>query len=113
MAGEIRNAMAELRVCRADLTTAMLTEIATVKDEIAATKADGMEAMKLPRAELEQTKAEIREIRAEFAQSSNGDPNPGPLPGQVNGSQKVSVVSSADEAKAKIDAVVQSAEKKT
>ena len=86
MAGEIRNAMAQLRAAKDKMTADMLAEIGSVHAEVEATHADGLEAMKLPRAELEQTKQEIREIRAEFAPQSNGDPNPGPLPGQHDGS---------------------------
>jgi hypothetical protein len=79
MAGEIRDAMAQLRVARATMVSDMLKEIGVVVDEVKATHVDGLEAMKLPRAELAATKQEIREIRAEFAPTSNGGP-PGPLP---------------------------------
>lgn len=79
MAGEIRGAMAKLRSARESMVSDMLKEINSVQDDLTATHADGLEAMKLPRAELEQTKQEIREIRAEFAPSSNGGPI-GPLP---------------------------------
>lgn len=93
MTGEIRDAMSKLRASKAAMIDGMLKEIASVQDEITATHADGLDAMRLPRAELEATKQEISEIRAEFAPKSNGDPNPGPLPGQHDGSQRLSVVS--------------------
>lgn len=96
MPGEIRDAMAKLRASKQAMTDAMLKEIASVQDEVVATHADGLEAMKLPRAELEQTKAEIREIRAEFAPSSNGGPK-GPLPGSEGNSQTQSAQAALQE----------------
>lgn len=89
MAGEIRNAMAQLRAAKDKMTSDMLAAINSVHAEIQATHADGLEAMKLPRAELDATKQEIREIRAEFAPQSNGAPA-GPLPDRPNGSQQPS-----------------------
>lgn len=81
MAGEIRDAMAKLKASRETMVSDMLKEIASVHGDVEATRADGLDAMKLPRAELEATKQEIREIRAEFAPASNGGPA-GPLPDQ-------------------------------
>lgn len=80
MAGEIREAMAKLRAAKTAMIDDMLCQIDSVHAQIKATHDDGREAMKLPLAELEQTQAEIREIRAEFAPKSNGGPK-GPLPG--------------------------------
>lgn len=90
MAGEIRAAMDQLRASRQTMTADMLKEIAAVQAEVKATHTDGLEAMKLPRAELEATRQEIREIRAEFAPSSNGGPV-GPLPDTPNVSAPPSV----------------------
>lgn len=84
MAGEIRDAMAILRARKARMIDDMLTEIASVHRAIEDTHADGMDALALPRAELEATKQEIREIRVEFAPQSNGGPA-GPLPGSGGG----------------------------
>lgn len=92
MAGEIRDAMAKLRAAKGDMIAGMLKEIDAVTSDVAATKADGLEAMKLPRAELESTRQEIREIRAEFAPTSNGGPA-GPLPDLPQGSSLESVKS--------------------
>jgi hypothetical protein len=102
MPGEIRSAMAKLRAAKEGMVADMLKEIDSVQSEVEATRADGIEAMKLPRAELEATKQEIREIRAEFAPSSNGGPA-GPLPGTHNGSSAPLTNGAQD----------QSAEKKT
>ena len=85
MPGEIRTAMAKLRASKETMISDMLKEIDSVQSEVEATHADGMDALKLQRAELDATRQEIREIRAEFAPSSNGGPS-GPLPGQLNGS---------------------------
>jgi hypothetical protein len=92
MAGEIRAKMAALKAAKEKMLTDMGAEIDAVAQEVAATRADGLDAMKLPRAELESTKAEIREIRAEFATATNGGP-PGPLPGSPAASPPQSVVS--------------------
>lgn len=99
MAGEIRNAMAGLRAAKETMIADMLKEIESVQGEVAATHADGLDALKLPRAELEATKQEIREIRKEFAPSTNGDPHPGPLPDQPKGSQLPSAHSETEEKK--------------
>lgn len=92
MAGEIRTAMAQLRAAKEKMTADMLAEIKSVHEEVEATRADGLDAMKLPRAELESTKQEVREIRAEFAPQSNGGPL-GPLPDRLSGSQQPSAES--------------------
>lgn len=89
MAGEIRTAMSRLRDAKAKMITEMVKEIDAVQGEIKSAHADGIEAMKLPRAELQATKQEILEIRAEFAQTSNGGPH-GPLPGTPTGLEKPS-----------------------
>jgi len=81
MAGEIRDAMTKLRSARAKMVAEMAAEIGNVTQEVSAVHADGLEALKLPRAELEAHKQEIREIREEFATLSNGGPA-GPLPGE-------------------------------
>jgi hypothetical protein len=78
MAGEIRKKMEELRAARTRMVADISAEIDSVTVEVHATRADGLEAAKLPRAELELTKKEIRDIRAEFAPTTNGPP-PGPL----------------------------------
>jgi len=76
MTGEIRDAMAKLRAAKEGMVADMLKEIGDVQSEVEATRTDGMDAMKLPRAELEKTKEEIREIRAEFAPTTNAPPLP-------------------------------------
>lgn len=80
MAGEIRAKMEELRRARLAMVAGISKEIDAVKEEVRETHVDGLDAMKLPRAELDATRQEIREIRAEFAPASNGGP-PGPLSG--------------------------------
>ena len=60
----------------------------TTSAELAVPRADGLEAMKLPRAELDATKEEIREIRAEFAPATNGAPA-GPLPDSVDSAKSL------------------------
>jgi hypothetical protein len=92
MAGEIRARMEALRAARAKMVAEMSAEIDAVTKEVATAHADGLEAMKLPRAELDATKAEIREIRAEFSTASNGGPA-GPLPGSPVTSSAPSAVS--------------------
>lgn len=89
MAGEIRKAMAGLRTAKQGMVDSLLKEIEAVQAEIAATHTDGLDAMQLPRAELEATKQEIREIRAEFAPQTNGGPA-GPLPDAPKGSPQPS-----------------------
>lgn len=79
MAGEIRAKMAELRAARTKLVSDLTTEIDGVITDIGTVRADGLEATKLPRAELDSIRQEVREIHAEFAPSTNGPP-PGPLP---------------------------------
>lgn len=80
MPGEIRESMAALRAAKQKMITDIQAEIASITDEVHATKSDALDALQLPRAELDATKQEIREIRQDFAQASNGGP-PGPLPG--------------------------------
>lgn len=80
MAGEIREKMAALRAAKEKLVTDLASEIDGVMKDIVATKADGLEALKLPRAAVDAYKKEIQEIRDEFAPVTNGAP-PGPLPG--------------------------------
>lgn len=94
MAGEIRAKMEELRKARIAMVAGISKEIDAVKEEVLETHVDGLDAMKLPRAELDATRQEIREIREEFAVSSNGGP-PGPLPGTGAASPKPSVTSEA------------------
>lgn len=79
MAGEIRESMAALRAAKQKMITDIKAEIAAITDDVHATKSDALDALQLPRAELDATKQEIREIRAEFAPATNGGP-PGPLP---------------------------------
>lgn len=98
MPGEIRDAMAKLRAAKQGMVADILKEIEGVHAEVKATHADGLDAMKLPRAELDATKQEIREIRAEFAPSSNGGPS-GPLPDQLGGSAPQSPPSDSAEKK--------------
>jgi hypothetical protein len=92
MAGEIRAKMEELRKARLAMVAGISKEIDAVKEEVLETHADGLDAMKLPRAELELARQEIREIRDEFAQDTNGGP-PGPLPGTGGTSSKASAPS--------------------
>lgn len=89
MAGEIRDKMAALRKAKEKMIADMGAEIDGVMKEVEATRADGLEAMKLPRAALAAHRQEIQEIRDEFAQSTNGGP-PGPLPGTSESSQEPS-----------------------
>lgn len=110
MPGEIRDAMAKLRQAKGAMIADMLKEIDSVQSDIAATHVDGLDAMKLPRAELDATKQEIREIRAEFAPSSNGGPS-GPLPDVPNVSPPPPVNSAPSETPPAPE--TQSAEKKT
>lgn len=86
MPGEIRKAMAGLRQSKETMISGLLAEIKQVESEIGATHADGMDALKLPRAELAATKQEIAEIRAEFAEVGNEGDKLGPLPPPPNGS---------------------------
>jgi hypothetical protein len=79
MAGEIRESMAALRAAKQKMITDIKAEIASIANEVHATKSDALDALQLPRAELDATKQEIREIRQEFAPATNGGP-PGPLP---------------------------------
>ena len=97
MPGEIRAKMAELRKAKQAMVAGLQQEIDGVIKEVAATHADGLEAMKLPRAELEATRQEIREIRAEFAPASNGGPA-GPLPDAPAPSPEPSAGSASDAA---------------
>lgn len=94
MAGEIRKAMDDLRAARAKMVADMVAEIGGVKSEVETTRADGIAAMKLPRAELDGYRQEIREIHAEFATATNGGP-PGPLSGTGADSPKPSATSGA------------------
>jgi len=80
MAGEIRQKMAALRAAKEQLVADMGKEIDGVMAQVHAARADGIEALKLPKAELDSYKQEIQEIRDEFAPHTNGAP-PGPLPG--------------------------------
>lgn len=75
MAGEIRTKMAQLRAARKKLTDDLSATIDGLTGDVAATHADGLEALRLPQAELEATRQEIREIREEFAPKSNGAPS--------------------------------------
>lgn len=94
MAGEIRAKMEELRRARFAMLDGISREIDAVKNEVLDVHSDGLDAMRLPRAELDATKQEISEIREEFAPMSNGAP-PGPLPGTGATSPKLSATSGA------------------
>lgn len=89
MAGEIRDKMAALRKAKEAMIADLGAEIDGVMREVEATRADGLEAMKLPRAALAAHRQEIQEIRDEFAVLSNGGP-PGPLSGTQETSQEPS-----------------------
>lgn len=98
MAGEIRESMAALRAAKQKMITDIKAEISAITDDVHATKSDALDALQLPRAELDATKQEICEIRAEFAPATNGGP-PGPLPGAQTSadSSGLSVTESAEE----------------
>lgn len=111
MAGEIRAKMDELRRARFAMVEGISREIDAVKNEVLSTHVDGLEAMQLPRAELESTKQEIWEIRQEFATLSNGGP-PGPLPGTGATSPKPSAISGTSATTSATDPVKPVAEPK-
>ena len=98
MPGEIRDLMATLRAAKQKMLADIADEISSITQDVHATKSDALDALQLPRAELDATKQEIREIRAEFAPASNGGP-PGPLPGTETSadSSGASVTESAEE----------------
>lgn len=89
MAGEIRAKMEQLRAARQRMNDEIAKEIDAVIGEVQSAHSDGLDALKLPRAEIDATRQEIAEIRAEFAPKSNGGPA-GPLPGSEPASQQPS-----------------------
>lgn len=107
MAGEIREAMAQLKLAKLKMIGDLKKEIDGVGMQIVSTHADGLDAMKLVRAEVDQTAQEIREIRAEFAPLSNGGPS-GPLPDTPSPSPQPSTTSDAS-----VEPLPDSTEKKT
>jgi hypothetical protein len=90
MAGEIREALRALREKRQLFVTGLLTEMNEVGKLYDETGADGSQAVKLIHGEVSAYRAEIAEIRAEFAEQSNGGP-PGPLPGSPDSGEKRAV----------------------
>lgn len=94
MAGEIRDAMAKLRAARQKMVNDLAAEIASVTADTHTVRDDGLKALELPKAELRAHRAEIQEIRDEFATLTNGGPD-GPLPGAGEASEKPSPLSTA------------------
>lgn len=76
MPGEIRDALSRLKDARAKMIADLTAEVDDVVASVQKTHADGIEAMKLPRAELDAYRSEIQQIRSEFAGLTNGPPGP-------------------------------------
>lgn len=80
MTGEISAAMTRFKEAHARMVANVVAEMDKATASTAEVEAEGIAAVKLPAAMIEQSRTEIREMTAEFATQTNGGP-PGPLPG--------------------------------
>lgn len=80
MAGKISDALWRFKMAHERMTQNIVAEMDKATALCPAIEKEGIDAARLPAATLAQTRAEIRDITAEFAVATNGGPD-GPLPG--------------------------------
>lgn len=111
MAGEIRDALSRFKAAHLRMTENIVAEMDKATAQTAVVEKEGIAAVQLPAAMIAATRAEIRDITAEFATQTNGAPV-SPLPGEVKNSAVPSATSATTQ-QPSVAPPAQSAEKKT